>query len=244
MKNTAIVFLNLLVLTSCYTESSLFKKAELSNSIENYQEFLHHFPNGAYKDQAKQSLITLEYDKAMKLNSIEGYKNFIAGYPDSKYNESAYNSLVKLEFDLAKKLNSMESYQYFLLKYNDIYYGTEVERLVRSLNPDKAIVFLSYPLSIKSTNENNRYEWNTYFFELGGNIGYNLQSNDFYIQKSNGDRYSNSWNEKVRVYPGGDAKIYYRCSGDWVGGFFHCKWYGKDDKGNSLEIVQEVKIHE
>jgi hypothetical protein len=243
VKKTAIIFFSLLVLTSCYTESSLFKKAELSNSIESYQDFLHHFPKGVYKDQAKQSLVTLEYEKAFKLNSIEGYKNFIASYPDSKYNESAYNSLVKLEFDLAKKLNSVESYEYFLLKYKDIYYGYEVAGLVKLLSPDKAVVYLSYPLSIKSTDENAKKEWNTFFLELGGNVGYNLQSYDFYIQKSNGDRYSNNWNEKVRVDPGGNAKINYWCDGDWVGGFFHCKWYGKDDKGNSLEIVQEVKFY-
>ena len=72
-------------------------------------------------------------------------------------------------------------------------------------------------------------------------LGYNLQSNDFYIQKSNGDRYSNSWNEKVRVDPGLMQRFIIGVAEYWVGGFFHCKWYGKDDKGNSLERIQEVK---
>jgi hypothetical protein len=243
MKKAAIIFLILPLFTSCYTESTLFKKTELSNSIENYQDFLRHFPRGEYKDQAKQNLITLEYEKAIELNSVEGYKYFTTRYPDCTYYESAHSSLVKLEFDLAKKLNTVESCEYFLQKYNDVYYGYEIAKMIKILNPDKAIIYLNYPVSIKVAAENGKNEWTTYFLELGGNVGYNLQSTDFYIQKSNGDRYTNSWGEKVRVDAGSNATVNYWCDGDWAGGYYHCKWVGNDDKGNPLEIIQKVRFY-
>ena len=47
-----------------------------------------------------------------------------------------------------------------------------------------------------------------------------------------------------KVKAGGSAKVNYYIDKDdkWAGGEFHCVWIGTDDAGNSISIIQEVKI--
>ena len=106
----------------------------------------------------------------------------------------------------------------------------------------RAIVVLDSPEVMRPWHR--RYRWDATFRETGGKSGFEVWSTDFYILGPEGRRFNNSWSEKQRVRAGGAATVnyYIDINDKWAGGKFHCIWVGQDDVGNSIRIVQEVRI--
>lgn len=105
----------------------------------------------------------------------------------------------------------------------------------------KAIPVLKSPAVMTRT---THYRWDATLSETGGKVGFEVRSTDFYILGPDGRKWTNSWSETHKVPAGKSVDVDYSLdlSDQWAGGLFHCVWVGRDDAGNPIRIVQEVRI--
>ena len=97
MKRFSIV-IGLCFLTACDpSEESEFQKAQTSNTIDAYQQYLKDWPGGKYQAQANESIDGLLYKEAQKADTIESYTEFLTARPDNKYRQEAQTRLDRLE---------------------------------------------------------------------------------------------------------------------------------------------------
>lgn len=106
----AVLFLSL----TCYSQTKKWENTQEVNTIEAYQKFLAEYPDRKYSTQAKENLISLEYEKALKENSIDSYKYFLDNYPESKFKDEIQRKFEKVSWEEAKKNNTAKSYNDYL----------------------------------------------------------------------------------------------------------------------------------
>lgn len=74
-----------------------WKKAEQSNTIYNYEQYLKEFPNGIFIGQAEQKMSELEeeteWEIAQTLNTPSAYEGYLKNYPYGKYASTARRKL-------------------------------------------------------------------------------------------------------------------------------------------------------
>lgn len=209
------------------------------NTIDAWEAFLKDYPESQYTQTVIDTLEFLHFSIPKSKEDISGLKNYIELYPNGRYNKETIILIEEIEYNAVILQNTESAYKAYLKNYSNTAYRDDILFKIKSLR--KAIIEFKYPKTVASHSE---YEWDTEFFEKGGNVGFELKAYDFYIQAPNGDRYSNNWSESVKVSPGGQESIDYWCdySSKWAGGFFHCIWKGKDDKGNRISLTQKVRL--
>lgn len=209
-----------------------WEQAETDNTLESYQMYMKTFPRGCFIEEARKRLARLHHEQdeedwqqARRFNSIQSYQRYVQLHPQGKYFAEAQSKIENLQWsdEQAEKQRA------------------EIEK-TRRTRSGNANVVLEYPKVVHSVGL--EYSWTTIFKEVGGQGGFELKATNFYIQAPKGGKWSNSWTETVRVEPGGSAKVNYWCdySSNWAGGTYHTVWVGKDDAGNSIRIIQEVKL--
>jgi hypothetical protein len=209
-------------------------EAEIHNSIKELQKYLALYPNGKYKKEVNLLLDEIDYNEAIYRKTKESLKKYLANHPNGKYKVQVQSLIKNITFKELISLKSEKALQEYLLTNPDE--KESVLTAIQGLN--KAIVKIDYPKILQSTVGD--YEFNTNFFELGGSIGYELTSCDE-ITVSNGSKYTSGVSRSIIVKPGGSGTIHY--SFHIMGGRkFQCIWYGKDEKGNSIRIIQNVKL--
>jgi serine/threonine-protein phosphatase 6 regulatory ankyrin repeat subunit B len=74
-----------------------FKKAQDTNTIMAYEDFLKQHPNSTFANEVALSLEKLYFDKALSENTVTGYKKFIEKYPKGKLSDEVKIKIEKLE---------------------------------------------------------------------------------------------------------------------------------------------------
>lgn len=77
------------ILVSCGGIEINWHKARQKDTIEAYEDFLHHYPQSQYSDSAKNRIAEFKYGKLLSDNTIPSFKRFIANNPNSVYTTSA-----------------------------------------------------------------------------------------------------------------------------------------------------------
>lgn len=107
---TVVVFLT----NACFSQTKKWEETKQINTIEAYQKFLEKYPDRKYSSQAKEKLITLEYEKAIDENTINLYTDFLKNYPKSKYENEIQIKLEKVSWEVAKETQTIQSYNDYL----------------------------------------------------------------------------------------------------------------------------------
>lgn len=128
------------------------EKAEKTNTIEAFDNYLHYFElaRDEWKERAKQHLIELTYQKTLEKNTEEGYDAFISAFPYAAQVADAKLKMELLAFGIAKKTNTTHAYEMFLSRFPETSRAAEVKdsiwkksfRAVRRM--DKASNYLWY----------------------------------------------------------------------------------------------------
>lgn len=80
-----IVLLSVVLIAGCATMQADWKKTESVNTVDAYREFLKHYPQSGYANEAKSRIEGLKYEEAKKKDQIGSYEEFLGIYPQSKY---------------------------------------------------------------------------------------------------------------------------------------------------------------
>jgi hypothetical protein len=85
MKYQCLLLVSLIVfISSCATIESDWKKAESSNTIVAYEDFLKHHSYSKSANEARSRVEKLQFEEAVKQDQILLYNTFLKKYPNSK----------------------------------------------------------------------------------------------------------------------------------------------------------------
>ena len=82
-------------LLSC--EKSDFGKAQKTNTVEAYQEFLKKHPDGKLVPDAKAAIAKLDWEAAQKADTVKAYQGFLAKHSDSEFAAQAKQKITAIE---------------------------------------------------------------------------------------------------------------------------------------------------
>lgn len=122
-----------LLFFACASQKSMFQKAQMTNTIEAYEQFLEKYPEGEYTFQAKSNIEKLSFKNAESKNTIESYNKYLSIYPEGEFTSQAKSSIENLIFTDAKNKNTIESYKDYLLKYPEGKYSSKAESNIEKL---------------------------------------------------------------------------------------------------------------
>jgi len=113
------------LIIGCKTKKE-FTKAQKSNTVEAYEDYLKEFSEGKYSQEATLQLGELRqqnaWGKATADHSIKSYQVYLENYPQGKYVKDAKDEIKKLEeerdWQEALKSNSIDVFESFIEKYS------------------------------------------------------------------------------------------------------------------------------
>lgn len=119
-------------------EILMWLRAQKSNSISAYQNYLDNSEYLEYADEAEMAIERLmeeasekAWSKAQKQNTIEGYDAFIKEHPDSKFIDEAKKQkdelMAQAEWRRLKGSHNIDAYEIFLMKYPNFWGIAEVQ---------------------------------------------------------------------------------------------------------------------
>jgi hypothetical protein len=223
-----------------------FDETKYINAEKEFQEHLSVYPNKYYKAEVFALIEKFYFENAKSINSEIVFLKYLSFYPNGYYKAEVLTLIEWLYWEKSVNANTVKSYLVYLNKYPKGVYSEYALSKIETIK-GKAIPKVNFPRTVRASDTRSRdgiYEWETEFQELGGYVGYHVTAVEFYIQAPDGTRYSNSWSSSFDVNPGSSVKTDYWCdkSDKWDGGFFHCIWRGVDQKGNAIELLQEVRL--
>lgn len=102
-----VLLLPLLLSTGCSRDARDYEKAQRTNTVEAYQEFIQKHPQSKFAAQAKAGVEELLLKAAEAKNTIADYRDFLKRYPQSKHAPEVaerMRQLVPLKGQAASKL--------------------------------------------------------------------------------------------------------------------------------------------
>lgn len=96
-----------------------FEKAQESNTVEAYKEFVTLYPNSMQADDARIILNEKLFQELLNSNDVDSLKSFISLTTSEKYKKQALKELDKLSFNKALKENTLESYNAYISEFPD-----------------------------------------------------------------------------------------------------------------------------
>lgn len=127
----ALLIISLIV--GCATMQSYWENASLENTIESYKDFLKHYPEGEFSEEARSRLEELAFHQSEEINSIYGYEKFLKDYPYGKNSDKARLRLEELRFIKAKATNTIWSYEEFYKHTNNSKLALEAFKCLNNL---------------------------------------------------------------------------------------------------------------
>jgi len=94
-----------------------FAQAQSKNTIEAYEDFLRHYPNGSFTIEARSGMEKLYFNQAQSKNTIETYDDFLKRYPNGSLTTEAWVRIEKLYFDQAQSKNTIDAYEDFIRRF-------------------------------------------------------------------------------------------------------------------------------
>ena len=110
MKKLIFILFILTFSLASFAQKGKYKKAQKTNTVESYQDFLNKYPDSEFSDDAKSNLLKLEYEKAKQSNSIVVYKEFVAKRPDNEFTDEATNWINLKKQSLINSINKIKNY--------------------------------------------------------------------------------------------------------------------------------------
>jgi len=111
---------------------SSFNKAQKTDSIEAYQEYLQTDQSSELVVLAQERLAELEFQRAKELHSILGYKRFLEKFPNAPEAKPAAVLLENLRFENAMTAGTPHALRHFLREYPEGPHRAEVvDRLAK-----------------------------------------------------------------------------------------------------------------
>lgn len=227
--------------------------ASLKDGTASYEVYVKTWPAGRHAAEAQMRYDEHDWADAQAANTVQAFERYVQLHGEGKHIAEAKDNIESLLSDdtvflQAKQNGTAEALRAFLADFPGHKRETEARAALNEVA--KAKVVLDYPKAVHagaspySNVLGPIYKWDTTFRETGGHTGFKLKATGFYIRNPSGGKWSNNWSESVEVRSGGTATIEYWCdkSDKWSGGTYHTVWVGKDDLGNSIRIVQEVKL--
>lgn len=137
MKQLIVTAFLIFISIMCYSQTGKWKKAQKTNTVESYKEFLANYPASEYADDALAKLTELEFTKAQSSNTIESYSYFLDNYGENAFSNRAKNKLIQLEFNKASKLKTVEAYRSFLERFPEGEYSEAAKLAVCAIEFNK-----------------------------------------------------------------------------------------------------------
>lgn len=113
-------------------EQVSWDRAEQSQSISGYQDFLSRYPNSPRRDQAKSELESLYWLEASKTATTAGYRDFLTRYPSSQgpHYDAANSELERLEWQSIQNSSDRSQISAFLVQHpKGVYHQAAADRL-------------------------------------------------------------------------------------------------------------------
>jgi hypothetical protein len=215
-------------------EAHAWQRALRTNTKDAFADFLDSFPRSSHATDAQK-----RQDRAAAIEEARA---------EVEQSRVAAESL-RAAWRTARAENTAAAYQAFLEQYGNSAYALEARaRLKRS----KAMVVLEYPKSVRATaapyaNVRRWFHWGMTFREVGGNVGFTVEAGCTNLYDAKGTHWvsKSCGGRKIRVRPGQKVR-----ESDWVGaeddfaggGKKSVTWTGTDDRGNSVQVTEEVEL--
>jgi len=102
-----------------------FERAQQTNSIAAYENYISKHPNSKYTETAKARLAKLyesrDWENALNYNTISGYEEFMNSHPNSAYNSTAEKNILKLkeqrDWESIKYYGNLSDFKNFINRY-------------------------------------------------------------------------------------------------------------------------------
>lgn len=130
-----LIFLCFFVFSSCSSEKKHWEKAELNNTIEDYEIFLDRHPSGELAEEARLKIEELYF---LKAKTISEYKDFLKRYPQGAFTERAYLRILE-------KINTIQACEDFLKRYPQGTLADKVALKLEELYFDRAQLTMTIP---------------------------------------------------------------------------------------------------
>jgi hypothetical protein len=118
-------------------DSLYFRKAETSNLLENYEDYLRYCQNGKFVgkfvNEAKIKHEELCFHKAEETHLLEDYVYYLKCYPNGRFSSEARLSHEELYYKKALDENTINSYLDLLTQYPDGRYANEIRTKLKNL---------------------------------------------------------------------------------------------------------------
>ena len=121
---SSIILITILIFIFYPYETKNWENVQKQNTISSYEQYLKDYPQGKYKNEAKEIITWL---KTTQENSINKYNEFIKQYPRSIFINDANTKLAELITDSMSfyKANTEETYKEYI---NNFHNGKYVEK--------------------------------------------------------------------------------------------------------------------
>jgi hypothetical protein len=227
--------------------------ASYRNDEASYRAYLKKWGGigmGRHRYEADDRCEERAWMDAEMTNTVQGYERYLDRYPGEKHAAEARDRTDSRHWQQAKAANTIKGFeQYYRRHANGKHSAEAIERMAALRKSAGAKVVADYPRVVHA--DGSRYEWVTTFRETGGQTGFELRTLDVYIRDPDGGKWVSApgttplrSRSVVTVGPGEatSSDYWYSYSEKWAGGTFHAEWFGEDDLGNYISIVQEVRL--
>jgi outer membrane protein assembly factor BamD (BamD/ComL family) len=113
------IILLLIFSFGCATIQQNWEKTEQINTIESYEKFIKHYPNGELAVEAQSRIEELDFQKTKDVGTIEAYETFLWRYPDGKLAVEVQSRIEELDFQETNDVGTIEACESFLWRYPD-----------------------------------------------------------------------------------------------------------------------------
>jgi hypothetical protein len=120
MKNIFLLLAVILINVACSSPEKELIKAKEKNTIEAYQEFIDKNPNSSLIHEAKELILTVEFENAKKQNTDSAFFYLIEKYPGTIIFDSSLvllNNLLLNEALNTNSINALNDYLVFAKNY-------------------------------------------------------------------------------------------------------------------------------
>ncbi len=147
------------------TEKEMWLIANEKDSIDGYKNYLSHFPEGKYEQEAGKKIQIKQneqqaWKKALSLNTLIGYDDFLIAFPHGAFAKIAKENIRKLtiqtEWEKALKKDNIADYREFLSQFPNTEYTTGAKEAIQRLRQEAINEEIHKKNEIEQENKNKR----------------------------------------------------------------------------------------
>lgn len=115
----------------CATTGRDWERAQLSNTLSAYEDFLAKHPESTFTSEARRRIDEFNnWAEAQHVNTTAGYDAFLAKYPHSTFAAEARTRSDQLSWAEAQRVNTTAGYAEFLAKHSETTFAAEARRRI------------------------------------------------------------------------------------------------------------------